>query len=79
MKLQQLKDYLDDYSIDFNFEVNNKESGIETVVDNYVPTFTLWYGDKYKDFHQKEDMIKYPIFDGKSLEQLLPTLDIEVY
>ncbi|MBP2057004.1 hypothetical protein J2Z60_000166 [Lactobacillus colini] len=79
MKLQQLKDYLDDYSLDFYFQVNKKDCGIETEVKNYIPTFTLWYGDFYRDYKDKDLLVNDKIFDGKSLRQLLPKLNIEVY
>lgn len=80
MRIEDLRQKITDYTLDFSFIVNGKQSGITTYkVKDGVPTMTMWYGDKEKEYQKSQDLLNDPFFDGKSLSELASTLDIEVY
>ncbi|KRM86202.1 hypothetical protein FC41_GL000398 [Lactobacillus hominis DSM 23910 = CRBIP 24.179] len=59
--------------------MNGKPSGITTYeVNNGVPTLTMWYGDKEKQYHDPKNLLNDSFFDGKSLAELSTNLNIEI-
>lgn len=68
-----------DYTLDFSFVVNGRKSGITTYkVSDGIPTITMWYGDKEKEYNDPKDLLEDPFFDGKTLRELAINLNIEI-
>lgn len=57
MKLNELKELLDDCCNDFSFVVDGKTSGIIPEVSNYKKTYHVWYGSQMADFHEAIDVL----------------------
>ena len=63
-----------DYCQCYGFEYKNKHCGIDP---NGEYSFTMWYGDVDYVAHSVEDIFGIKLYDGKTLEEILP--DIEEY
>lgn len=78
MKLNELKELLDDCCNDFSFVVDGKTSGIIPEVSNYKKTYHVWYGSQIADFHELMDVLSFPFFGGKTLSSLCESLDFQI-
>ena len=78
MKLDELRDLLDDCCNDFSFVIDGKPSGIIPEVVNYKRTYHVWYGSQTKDFHELSDVLNADIFGGRSLSTLCENLDFQI-
>ena len=73
-----LKDIIARCMDDVYFSYNGKSAGISTEIADYIPTFTLWYGDDTIDLESVNDVMTCRFFDGKSLIELLDIVKIEI-
>lgn len=55
---------------DIEFIYNGKRSGVTSEVRDYIPTFTMWYGDKEKEYSDIDEVMSDKFFDGKSLAEI---------
>ena len=53
------------------FDFNNKKCGVDIEVDNTIPKFQLWFGEKVKFYDDLNIMLDDNFFDGKSLSNLV--------
>lgn len=58
----------------YGFEYKNKHCGIDPNGENCL---TMWYGDTDYIAHSIDDIFFVKLYDGKTLEEILP--DIEDY
>lgn len=80
MTIKDLKASLNDWSLDYSFEYKDKACGFEILdADQNHVNYLLWFGKASREYTNKDDMLNDPLFDGKSLVELLPFIDIEVY
>ena len=78
MTAEYLKDIIARCADDVYFSYNGKSAGISTEIADYIPTFTLWYGDDTIDLESVNDVMTCRFFDGKSLIELLDIVKIEI-
>lgn len=57
------------------FEYNGKKCGIEPETQNSNTTYTMWYGDAWKDYDNIDDLLSNLFFDGESLQDIFPSID----
>ena len=57
------------------FEYNGKKCGIEPETQNSNTTYTMWYGDAWKDYDNIDDLFSDLFFDGESLQDIFPSID----
>lgn len=55
---------------DVEFIYNGKQAGVTSEVHNYTPTFSMWYGNKEKEFSDIDEVMSDKFFDGKSLAEI---------
>ena len=55
---------------DVEFIYNGKRSGVTSEVHDYIPTFTMWYGNKEKEYSDIDEVMSDKFFDGKSLAEI---------
>ena len=53
-----------------SFIYNGKQSGVTSEVRDYIPTFTMWYGEKEREYSEIDEVMGDKFFDGKSLEEI---------
>ncbi len=78
MKNVALKQIIADCCNDITFSYNGKDSGVTAMVKNYVPTFQAWHGDDTKIYGNVDDVMKDRFYSGKSLEDLVHMIDINI-
>ena len=78
MKQNELMALLDDCCHDFAFLVDGKASGIMPEVINYQKTYHAWCGAAVKRFHHNIGCDDYPFFNGKTLNDLCDSLNIQL-
>lgn len=76
MNAAQLKNSISQCISDFTFVYNGKKCGIEVEVSKSKPIFTMWFGDRWIDLFDVEDVMKTPLFDGKSLSDICTEVTI---
>lgn len=67
MKPDDLKKRIDSLISHILFDYNKKQCGIDPISRNNID---MWYGDNEYCASSVEDAMTYPLFDGKSLNQI---------
>lgn len=57
------------------FEYNEKKCGVEPETHDSETTYTMWYGDTWKDYNNIDDLLSDKFFDGESLRDIFPSID----
>lgn len=70
---QELYDYINAHVSHVIFEYNGKNCGIDPFSNT---NFDVWYGDKIEKMTSIEDVFHSPFFDGKSLADIIPEIDV---
>ena len=78
MTQNELMALLDDCCHDFAFSVDGKACGIMPEVINYQKTYHAWCGTATKDFSTSSDVMTAPFFNGKALNDLCDSLNIQI-
>lgn len=78
MKKNELKQILADCCNDIVFSYNNMPSGVTSKVRDYVPTFQAWHGEDIKEYGNIDDVMSDAFYSGKSLNDLVETINIDV-
>lgn len=78
MTKQILKQIISDCCNDVVFSYYGKSAGITSRVNDFVPTFQVWYGGETKEYKDIEKVMTDSFFQGKSLEELIDEVDFEV-
>lgn len=55
---------------DVEFIYNGKRSGVTSEVYDSIPTFSVWYGEKEKEYSDIDEVMSDKFFDGKSLAEI---------
>ncbi len=58
------------------FIYKGKKCGIEPETKNSITTYVMWYGNKWKDYDDIDMLMSDNFFDGDSLNDILPEIDI---
>lgn len=58
------------------FIYNGKKCGVEPETVNSVTVYTMWYGEKWKDYNNMDELMSDKFFDGLSLIEILPLVDV---
>ncbi|EET60412.1 hypothetical protein BRYFOR_07608 [Marvinbryantia formatexigens DSM 14469] len=77
MSASELREIISECCSDQVFSYNGKPSGITAEVNNYIPVFHVWHGDKLKDFDDVDILMSEPFFSGKSLNELAGEIDFD--
>ena len=75
MKRSELAQIISECCNDVLFVYNGKKSGITSEVRNSVPTFQVWHGTDIKEYRTVEDVMSDPFYSGKSINDLIGTVD----
>lgn len=78
MSRAELKNILTEYCNDISFSYKGKLSGVTVEVSDYVPTYQVWHGDSTKEYSDVDSVMKDKFYSGKSLEELVDSIDFEV-
>lgn len=77
MTVEELKAKILDDGSGFTFIYNGKMSGMEPDSKNKQTYYPAWYGDKNKDFNDLDDLMTDHFFGGKSLSELIDTIELD--
>lgn len=58
------------------FLYKGKKCGVEPETQNSTTTYCMWYGESWKDYKNTDDLIADKFFDGLSLADILPLLEV---
>lgn len=58
------------------FEYKGKTCGVESETKNYITTYCMWYGKASKDYNGVNDLLYDKFFDGRSLIEILPEIEV---
>lgn len=75
MKQSELTQIIKECCNDVLFIYNGKKSGVTSTVEDSVPTFQVWHGDNIKEYNTVEDVMSDPFYSGKSINDLIGTVD----
>ena len=78
MKQSELKQIIADCCNDVIFTYRGKQSGITAEVNDSVPTFQAWHGSDTKEYASVDDVMADAFFSGKSINDLLDEVEIEI-
>lgn len=60
----------------FEFEYNGLRCGVDPFSKN---DYDVWYGDKYVKMTSIDEVINTKFFDGKTLEEIFPDIEVIAY
>ena len=63
---------------DVVFTYNDKASGVTSEVHDSVPTFQVWHGDDYKYYSDVDVLMADRFYSGKSINELIETVEFWV-
>ena len=78
MNRNTLKQTISECCNDITFFYNGKSSGVTSEVKDYVPLFQAWHGDSVKMYDDIDDVMRDRFYSGKSLDDLVETININV-
>lgn len=78
MKRDDLKQIMNEYCNDIIFLYAGKKSGVTCEVHDYVPTFQAWHGDDVRLYDSVDKAMRDKFYSGKSINELLDIVDIDV-
>ena len=58
------------------FKYKGKKCGVEPDTKCSITTYTMWYGETWKNYTDIGNLLSDPFFDGKSLNDILSLVDI---
>ncbi|MCI9427371.1 MAG: hypothetical protein HFI81_06380 [Eubacterium sp.] len=58
------------------FSYKGKTCGVEPETNNSITTYCMWYGKVWKDYKGIDDLMTDRFFDGRSLTDILPEIDV---
>ena len=58
------------------FEYNGQQCGVAPQTQDSEPTYTMWYGEVWKDYDNIDDLLSDGFFDGESLQDIFPSIDV---
>jgi hypothetical protein len=61
---------------DIYFTYKGKNCGFESEFDESFEKYLIWYGDKDKEYGNFEDALTDKFFDGKSIAEIINTVEV---
>ena len=58
------------------FEYNGQQCGVEPQTQDSETTYTMRYGEVWKDYDNIDDLLSDGFFDGESLQDIFPSIDV---
>jgi len=74
----QLKQIISDCWNEVVFTYNGKQSGVTSEVENSIPTFQVWHGQKIKYYSDVDELMEDKFYSGKPLNELVGEIEIQV-
>lgn len=71
MTFKSLKNVISECCNDVIFTFNGLQSGVTSRVENSIPTFQSWHGDKTKEYTSVDELMLDKFFGGKSIMDLI--------
>lgn len=71
--INKIKNRINEMCSHLTFEYNGVECGIDPLS---IDEFDMWYGNKIFNAKSVEEVINYPLFDGKSLVDITDSIKI---
>ena len=53
-----------------------QQCGVEPQTQDSETTYTMWYGEVWKDYDNIDDLLSDGFFDGESLQDIFPSIDV---
>jgi len=78
MDVTELKIILETCTNDIVFDLNGKQCGITSSVDNYIPTYQCWYGEKVKEYSSVDELVRDSFFGGYSIGDLISKIAVRI-
>ena len=78
MTAKELKEIIAQCMDEVYFYYGGVACGVCSEVDDFKPVFTLWCGQKTQDFHDVDDVMAVKFFNGKSLNDLVGNITVEI-
>ena len=57
-------------------EYTGQQCGVEPQTQDSETTYTMWYGEVWKDYDNIDDLLSDGFFDGESLQDIFPSIDV---
>ncbi len=73
MTAQSVKNRILELCSHFTFEYNGKECGIDPISSN---SFDMWCGDDFKTVTNIDEVMNIPLFDNKSLKDIINKIEV---
>ena len=77
MNIEQLKFKIIDEMCGYTFTYKGEPCGMEPIVESGVFTFGAWSGDKNKDYTDIDELMTDKFYSGKSLTELIDTVELD--
>ena len=61
---------------DFGGICKKSDRGVEPQTQDSETTYTMWYGEVWKDYDNIDDLLSDGFFDGESLQDIFPSIDV---
>lgn len=78
MTIKELRDCLNVGCNEIIFNYRDQQCGIDVTIENFVPTYQVWYGDIIKEYDNIDELFTDTIFDKKSLIEIWYDVDAEI-
>ena len=73
---EELKDRISSLCTHVLFDYNGKNCGVDPIRKDH---FDMWYGDECIEAHSIDEVMTTPLFDGKSLNEIVNRIyDVEL-
>lgn len=60
----------------FGFYYNELCCGVDPFSENH---YDVWYGEKFAEMHSLDEVLNTKFFDGKTLQEIFPYIEIDGY
>ena len=76
MTLEEFVAILSDEYATAEFEYNGQQCGVEPQTQDSETTYTMWYGEVWKDYDNIDDLLSDDFFDGRPLRDIFDSVDV---
>ena len=78
MNKDELRQILSECCNDISFSYRGLLSGVTVEVYSYVSTYQAWHGDDIKEYDNMDKVMNDKFYSGKSLNDLVKEVEIDV-
>lgn len=79
MNEKELRKIIMDSYNDMTFEYNGKKCGVFPTVYDSKARYSVWCGDNNIIIDDPERLLSYPFFEGKSIQEIISEIEIQLY